>query len=319
MSKKVLPRVILGISMLSAAPAFALSTQVYVAKSGTDSGTCASEASPCATLTFALTQVSPNGQIVITESGIYDPISVTNPVSIYPDKGAKPLIYATSSSPAVLVNMSSPTTSDFKLIDVSVVGISGANNGIQVDAARRIELNGVSVRGFAGNAILVDPSGSNIDVQMHAVTVSGNSGHCMWFHPTGSATTNAVIRDSRIDHCGGQGIRTDATGTSGSGFLQTHIFGTSIAYINLTAVSSINTSGTFQSNVLLENSNIQYTSNVAVSANGPSAFLHLRNSAIMNTNTAVSASNGGTVFSYGDNVINFNASAGSTPISSPLR
>jgi len=153
-------------------------------------------------------------------------------------------------------------------------------------------------------------------------TISGNSGHCIWFKPTASGSTKAVIRDSRIDHCGGQGIRTDASGTSGpsgGGFVQTHIFDTTVSFIALTAVSSISGAATFQSNVLFQNSRIEYTTGTAVSANGAVAALHLAGSTIMNTNTAIAAAGGGGVFSYGDNVINFNVSPGTTPIAQPLR
>src|SRR4051812_38949026 len=131
MTSRLIGLLALSTAALAASSAMALTTQVYVGKTGAaDTVGCGATygVNPCLTLTFALTQVSPNGAVIIKETGIYDPVSIAQPVTIQKDQGVTAWIYATSTTPAVIVN--NAATDDFKLLGVNVIAGTGTNSTI---------------------------------------------------------------------------------------------------------------------------------------------------------------------------------------------
>lgn len=318
MTSRLIGLLALSTAALAASSAMALTTQVYVGKTGAaDTVGCGATyaANPCLTLTFALTQVSPNGAVIIKETGIYDPVFVAQPVTIQKDQGVTAWIYATSTTPAVIV--SNAATDDFKLLGVNVIAGPGTNStiGVQILGARRVELQGNSIRGFLNNAISVTTTTAT-DMFLRDLTISGHSSHCVNIAPSGSGVVRAIIRDSRIDHCAGQGVRTD--GANSTGMIQTSIIDSFVGYTTLNCVTSI--AGTAQQvNSLVQNTTIEGTSGAGVAANGTNAFVHLKSATITTTATAVLAQNGGVVNSFGDSMIYFNANAGTPTTQIPLR
>src|SRR3954452_17098066 len=75
-------------TFLGAIPALALSPVTFVSGEGTNSGTCASPATPCRTFQFALGQTSPGGEIKAREPADYGPVTITQSISITGVDGA---------------------------------------------------------------------------------------------------------------------------------------------------------------------------------------------------------------------------------------
>ena len=63
--------------MLAAAPVLAASPVTFVSGKGTDSGTCASPATPRRTFQFALGQTSPGGEIKARDPADYGSVTIT--------------------------------------------------------------------------------------------------------------------------------------------------------------------------------------------------------------------------------------------------
>src|SRR5580658_8330297 len=53
----------------------------FISTTGTDAGTCA-VAAPCRTITYALTQLANNGELVFLTSGGYGPATITQGVTL---------------------------------------------------------------------------------------------------------------------------------------------------------------------------------------------------------------------------------------------
>ncbi len=80
-----------GWGLLSAPPAAATSTTFYVASAGSDSGTCQSAASPCATVSYALTQASA-GDVIDVSGTIVDNPTINMAVTIAQEPGGSPAV-----------------------------------------------------------------------------------------------------------------------------------------------------------------------------------------------------------------------------------
>jgi hypothetical protein len=121
----------LAMLFVTAAPAFAASSIVYVAFNGSDSNACTRSAQ-CKTITHALTVVAADGVVDITSSGIYDTFTVTQSVSVEADPGVDAIINVPASGIGITVNGTS--TSSVALKNLSVWG-SGNGVGIQGNTA----------------------------------------------------------------------------------------------------------------------------------------------------------------------------------------
>ncbi len=84
----------LGLTIAYATPAAAGVSTLYVAQGGVNSGTCTSPTSPCATVTYALTQAA-SGATINVSGTIDDNVSISSSVTITG-------VNAPASSPAVL-------------------------------------------------------------------------------------------------------------------------------------------------------------------------------------------------------------------------
>src|ERR1043165_3939090 len=73
--------ILTAIFTLTATAAMAQTTRVYVADSGDDAGSCTKSAQ-CRTITKAMTVVDEGGEIIITESGDYDPFIFTKSATV---------------------------------------------------------------------------------------------------------------------------------------------------------------------------------------------------------------------------------------------
>lgn len=85
-------RAVVVLCVLFTVPAaFALSPRVHVSSVGVDVGTCP-RPSPCRTFAYAITQVSPNGDVVALDSAGFGPVTIPFSVHLYGVAGATPII-----------------------------------------------------------------------------------------------------------------------------------------------------------------------------------------------------------------------------------
>lgn len=125
------------------ANALALKTAVSVL--GSDSNACA-PATPCRTISYALTQTAPGGQIYVMTSGGYGAFTVTQAVTIVAPTGTLAAVNAASGN-GVTIN-AGPT--DLVILEgLFIDGLGTGGNGIQVNSVGSFSFSG-RVTGFTG-------------------------------------------------------------------------------------------------------------------------------------------------------------------------
>jgi uncharacterized transporter YbjL len=129
--------------------AHALTNQTYISATGSDSGTCSS-ADPCATITYALTQTKPGGEIVIATSGTYAPATVTQAVSVIAASSVDASILTTTAGANALTI---DTTGNVSINGITLRGGGTGNDGILVTKVGVLRLNNMTIQHFAENGI----------------------------------------------------------------------------------------------------------------------------------------------------------------------
>ena len=81
----------LGTGLTTATPASAAPSTRYVSSTGSDSGTCLSSVSPCATISYAADQAS-SGDVIDVSGTIDDNVSIDTPVTITQWAGQSPAV-----------------------------------------------------------------------------------------------------------------------------------------------------------------------------------------------------------------------------------
>ena len=289
----------------SAAPAATFRTAVSV--SGSDSNPC-SPALPCRTISFALTQTSPGGEMFILSSGGYGPFTVTQAVTITAPSG----IIAAVSAPSGNAVTVSAGLSDLVILNGFLLdGLGGAGtNGVQVNSAGSVSIGQSSITGFSGQGINFTPNvGTGSATLIVAETsIHSNTAGSMMFAPVGgTAGTNtgrAFIRATGF-------ISSPATfdATSSLGQVSAQIHDTRIRNTPTNGIVAIAPNQSAPVQIQIDHSNIYSVSN-AFTANGPGATITLGYSSLSKVSTVVTTSGGGNVLSYGNNEMAFFATLG---------
>jgi hypothetical protein len=259
-------------------------TQVWIASSGTDSGTCGAETSPCKTFGQAITNAGTGGEVDCLTPGTYASQSTM---------GAPALTIAASitincpggrvvvqGEPAFGIAVTGGTVT---LIGLSIEGIGVSTAGIAVGGANVI-LDSVEVNGFGGDGLLIDNSTAvtvavsnsqftnNNDgivvggsaaatVSLNAVSV-GNNGSGIVVAPTADTVVNivnSVVSNSSVI---GINIESDASHSISVAINRTHVAGSVTdgvlsesdgGFINLSVEESV-ISGNTQIGILTQGS-----------------------------------------------------------------
>jgi hypothetical protein len=151
-------------------------TTLYVSQGGLDSGTCTS-ASPCATVSFALTKAAPHATIKVSGT-IDDHLTITHPVTIttWPGGPARSaaVLDGTASGTVVTVN---PGVAGVTLHDLTIE--NGTESGTFAGGIQNwgnLTLTDSTVSGNSDGGI---DSGVNVDDNIMTIvdsTISGNTG-----------------------------------------------------------------------------------------------------------------------------------------------
>lgn len=139
-----------AILIFTSVSAFAQTTRVYVADSGSDANLCTRSAQ-CKTITKALSVVGDGGEVIITESGDYDSFLVMKSVTVAAEPGVDAEILASNAN-AVSINnppaqpIDSVTIRNLKLRQVSA---NFGPWGIVNNQATNLYVDGCTISGFA--------------------------------------------------------------------------------------------------------------------------------------------------------------------------
>ncbi len=325
----VLTSAIFAVAGASAASA-AISVPAYVdAKSGADSGTC-TLAAPCATLNYALSQISANGQIIFLTPGSFGPIRLTASVNL------------TGLDPSTEVSIQGDPSASVGCIGAAP-GSCGSNSGYAVEfaggpndilkAGYLAMTAGPSGSGaflmssggkvqlknsiFRGNGAATTPivalypnnGGTPSQAQVYFANndVAFNNGNA----PNGGAVevkpvgvTSFKLHFNHVEvHNAGYGIRTDGSSLSNSSVVvSTFISECEFFSFNNAAVNAFSTSGTGTVSAVFDFTRI-LNSQAALKANGPQSFVILTNNTVSGNSIGLQVLNGASVASSGNNTI----------------
>jgi hypothetical protein len=156
-------------TFLGAIPALALSPVTFVSGEGTNSGTCASPATPCRTFQFALGQTSPGGEIKALDPAHYGGVTITNSISITGIEGAG--IDLDTATDAITINAGADDT--INLSHLTLDGLKTARSGIVLNSGGLLTISHCTVRNFTGAGVQLSPA-ANTAFLIADVTSSDN-------------------------------------------------------------------------------------------------------------------------------------------------
>jgi hypothetical protein len=156
-------------TFLGATPALALSPVTFVSGEGTDSGTCASPATPCRTFQFALGQTSPGGEIKALDPAHYGGVTITNSISITGVEGAG--IDLHTATDAITINAGADDT--INLSHLTLDGLKTARSGIVLNSGGSLTITDCVVRNFTGAGVQLSPA-ANTAFLIQTTVVSDN-------------------------------------------------------------------------------------------------------------------------------------------------
>jgi hypothetical protein len=259
------------LTLAGAAPALALSPVTFVSGKGTDSGTCASPATPCRTFQFAFGQTNPGGEIKARDPADYGRVTITKSVSITGVEGAG--IFQTANANAITINAGPNDT--INLSHLTLDGFKTAFNGIQLNSGGSLTVTHCKVRNFTNGGMSLLPIGLT-KFLIRDTMVLNNSGTGIAVSPQGAGSTQGTLDQVSANNNGSGGISVTGFATSG-------------VPIDVSAGDSVATNNGFGFGI------------------GPKGALRLAHSAATGNGTGVFVNVGGTAESAGDNFINGNA------------
>jgi len=193
----------------AASPAFGLANRVFVsARSGNNANACDNINTPCQTFAGAVTQLFPNGEVIVLDSGGYGAVTITQGVTIeapagvtafiHPPAGDAITVSAGLSDKVTLrgltlnVGTSGITVNSVGTLNVENCFITGFFDGILIHSAGRLNVKGTDITG-GGRGINLSGSTGFTQASIDHCHLDGNSfGFVAQTSSPGSSTTTAT-------------------------------------------------------------------------------------------------------------------------------
>jgi len=282
--------VVAGLCLLTMpAMASAQASRTWVSGVGDDANPC-SRTAPCKTFAGAISKTAAKGEINTLDPGGFGAVTITKSITIRSMHDAGILA---SSVNGIIVNAAA--TDRVILAGLDIEGFGNGLSGVRVLQARDVRIYRSSISGFTKSAVSFEPS---------------NNG-------TGSNAARLLVQDTEIANSGPASTGIEPNGVlvqpSGSGAGRATIVRSSIGgYFNGVIARG-------QSRILLSRSTVTDSANVGVFASGASAQVRLSGNEITNNLVGLGTSGGGSIFSFGNNVIAGNDTDGNPTSTTTLR
>lgn len=275
-----------------------------VSVSGVDTNPC-TPAAPCRTISYALTQTSPGGEMYILSSGGYGPFTVTQAVTITAPTGTVAAISAGSGNG---ITVSAGATDLVILNGFLINGLGTGFQGVQVNSVGSLSVNNTTITGFTGYGINFNPNVGTgaATLNMANGSIYQNTTGTVNMQVTGgTANTTAARANFHGTVFSSNAIVVQGENTTGR--TQMLISECTLRYsagINVTAAPG---------GVLIQvsKSNVFNTTNAFV-ANGGGATIAVEGSSLSHINTIATTTGGASIRSYGNNAVQFVTNSGWT-------
>jgi hypothetical protein len=301
---------------LCAGPALAAPDAVFVDPNvGLDGNPC-TETSPCQTLAHAQTVVADPGTIIILSSGsLAPPSSIATSLTITCPGGGCIIDGSANFNGSAMngVTISAGSTKSVALHNLSIGGYSTGLIGVSVTDVGRLELKGTSISGFGTGINFAPGTGVTSHLYVFNSEIRNSGTRNVVIAPTGSNSATAVFAGTKVHHANA-GFVADATAAIVGG-VSVVITDSVVAFTNNNAVLANGNGNIAQPGVriLIDRSDVSYSGGNCILANGFTATVTLTKTMVTQCGTALNPLASGTIYSYGDNAINFNTSNGSAP------
>jgi hypothetical protein len=303
-----------GFRCVNAQPAApAPPARVYVsAQKGADTNNC-TLAAPCRTIARALTMVAAGGEVILLDTGDYDPVVVTMSVTIAASPGVTATIRVTSTIPNG-VKVAAPADAVVVLRGLTIQGASGIeadSAGILFSSGARLYIENCIINGFQSRsgfayAIKIFTSGPSRTF-ISNTTVRETSGSGIRVESVGQMnprTTIVSIDGSRVEGSSGPGIFATGAGVSLT-IRNTVVAGNGVS--NDFGGGGI--AATSNATVTVDSSQVTGDAKTGITAQGNSV-IRVSNTTISGNQTGLSAGDGGQILSRGNNTVEDNGMNG---------
>jgi hypothetical protein len=146
-----------ALSCAFAAPAHALSSITYVSNTGVDTGACATAATACRTIAYAMTKTLEFGEVRALTAGNFYPFSVDKGITVSGVPGAT--VLQAGAADAITVNAG--RRGYVNLIGLAIEGAytNVAFDGVKVTNAQSITIKNCLIRNFKGSGVAIASAG----------------------------------------------------------------------------------------------------------------------------------------------------------------
>jgi len=286
------------------APAKAQATRTWVSGVGDDANPC-SRTAPCKTFAGSISKTAAGGEINCIDPGGFGALTITKSITISCEGVTGGVLVAGTNGFTVNAAATDVVVLEGLDFDGTGTGISG----ISIVSAAAVHVRKSAIRNFKGGGSGITLAPNNISTDLFVSdTFVGNNGSSnvtggIVIKPQGTGTASVVITNSRVD-ANTSGVRADAT-TVSSGTVKATVESSSISGNTNDGATAIANSAT-ASVLMIDKSVVASNTLSGVVENGAGALVLLGNSVVTGNGTGLSATNGGTLFSYRNNNINGN-------------
>jgi hypothetical protein len=291
----------------SASPSNAATT-LYVSGGGNDANAC-TLAQPCRTIDHALGAAGAGGTVSCLDAGPYTEDSRNNnntQASFTLD--CRGVVYAAAGVGAFFVG-----GPNVVFRNITFDGAAGGNGAVFI-VSGNVVFEHCTFQNFTGNAVTANPTSAGAHLTItdsvfaHNGAAAGGGG--IIIYPSGGITMGVVIE------------RTQVTDNTYGIYVSGQYGGTSLVEVRYSTIANntfdgINVASYAQGveSVVVEHSASVQNGGNGVYVQGANAYASLKDSTVDWNATGLRTGLGGTILSYGNNVIAGNTSAGVTPVS----
>jgi hypothetical protein len=291
MSSIVLPVVAAFlVAMVSSAHAI---PRTFVASGG--AGVACTRAAPCATFQLAHNATDANGEINCIDAGDFGSVTISKSITI-DCAGTLGAITAPPTASGVLIDTAGIVV---RLRNLSITASVDFDNGAALFVER------CTIKASEGIEA-VPPTGvtARLFVSDSALSIGGNA---ISVRGLGTGSLRTTLDGVRIEGSGGAGVV--ANGQAGTGPILVHVRNSVLAKNGSGIVATTTAAGQSVVSVTIDRTSATLA-NFGMVAQGPSSFVLLGRSTAMSNTTGLSATNGGTIFSYRNNHLSGNVTDG---------
>lgn len=200
---------------------------------------------------------------------------------------------------------------------LDIFGVNPPTNGVRFIAGGALHIEDSTIRRFNAansNGVSFAPSGaSRLYITRTTIADNGNgtTGNGILIQPAAGAagTARVTLTNVRILNNGGSGVRVDTTGNSSGSGVVMNVVNSEISGNTVNGVALVTPSSFAIANV--SNSMIFNNPTAGLSVNGAEALIRATGNLISLNGAAVSIAGGGSIRSYGDNVVEDNTTPSS--------